>query len=844
LAPRPNKIFGDYEILETIARGGMGVVYKACHIKLNRVVALKMILSGQFANSDDIDRFHAEAEAAARLSHPNIVGIHDSGQSDGQHYISMQFVEGQSLADLVREHPLHPRAAAKYMASISEAMQYAHDHGILHRDLKPANILVDTKGVPLVTDFGLAKLNPSDALGDTQGRAGHSQMTMDGTVMGTASYMPPEQAIGNLEEISERSDVYSLGATLYDLLTGKPPFGAANVHETIRQVIEAEPVAPRVLNANVPKDLETICLKCLQKAPARRYTSAGELAEELQRYRAGEPILARPVGFVEHTFRWCYRNPWPTTAICASLCGLIVAIILWQTAVHATDVATKAEAFAETKREEAEAARILAREAEAFAQTKREEAEASRRHLLAAINELFNTWGNVTILNEPALADVRRQLLAAATKLYKDMSKHLGDDPELQQEMGVSYFRLGDMMFKMKGYQEAAAAVHSALEIQQLDDLETVTDQERLSNLGATLTLRGNIMVEIGIGLKRSSEGMDPLTDAVQAYEDAIRVRTRLVKLVPAEIEHARQLLNSRMNNCDVEHVRGDRSFTRGGELNSQFVKLMDKKKVDEANRIRQLAGKQFEQAKEHYLEAQTRLDTLQEDRNQLLARAPDASRVRLDLIRDLAKGSFNLANITIVLREFDLSAQYVAAAIDDFERVLADKANDLEDQFDLAKCKELAGFILIERIRDLPELEPDEPGYEENLALKLLHHGRAFQHLTDATHIYRNLNSSSPSIVTKYRVALGRVLPKIGDLHFLLLKDDDARGYFTEAIKVLQPLADAHPESPMVGDLLIQAIGGLELLDSFQDVDPENETPAESTERDDAAAPEEPKAN
>ena len=311
VAPRTNKIFGDYEILETIARGGMGVVYKACHIKLNRVVALKMILSGQFANSDDIDRFHAEAEAAARLSHPNIVGIHDSGQSDGQHYISMQFVEGQSLADLVREHPLQPRVAAKYMAAISEAMQYAHDHGILHRDLKPANVLVDKNNVPLVTDFGLAKLNPSDALGDTQARAGHSQMTMDGTVMGTASYMPPEQALGKLEEISELSDVYSLGATLYDLITGKPPFGAANIHETIRQVIEAEPVAPRVLNANVPKDLETICLKCLQKVPARRYASAQELAEELQRYRAGQPILARPVGFVERSIRWCYRNPWP-----------------------------------------------------------------------------------------------------------------------------------------------------------------------------------------------------------------------------------------------------------------------------------------------------------------------------------------------------------------------------------------------------------------------------------------------------------------------------------------------------------------------------------------------------
>ena len=280
--------FGDYELLAEIARGGMGVVYKARQISLNRVVALKMILAGQFASERDVKRFYTEARAAANLQHPHIVAIHEVGQSEGQHYFSMDYVDGKSLAQIVRENPLPPAKAATYLKTIAEAIDFAHRHGILHRDLKPANILIDTFDQPRVTDFGLAKrLESSD------------QLTSTGAVMGTPSYMPPEQAGADGGNIGPASDVYSLGAIVYESLTGRAPFVADSLIVTLNMVLNTEPVSPRVLNDQVPRDLETICLKCLQKEPRNRYASAAALAEDLGRFLQHEPVLARPVGDLE-----------------------------------------------------------------------------------------------------------------------------------------------------------------------------------------------------------------------------------------------------------------------------------------------------------------------------------------------------------------------------------------------------------------------------------------------------------------------------------------------------------------------------------------------------------------
>ncbi len=252
----------------------MGVVYEARQRSLNRPVALKMILSGQLASAEEVARFRREAEAAAQLEHPGIVPIYEIGTDGDQHFFSMAFVEGESLAKKMTNGPMPPREAARLVKTIAEAVEYAHQKGIIHRDLKPANILLDRNGIPRITDFGLAKNIQCD-----------SGMTATGQVMGTPSYMPPEQAAGHTTQVKEAADVYSLGAVLYALLTGRPPFQADNVLDTLRQVLEREPVPPQQLNPTIPQDLETICLKCLQKETRKRYQRAQEFADDARSSR-------------------------------------------------------------------------------------------------------------------------------------------------------------------------------------------------------------------------------------------------------------------------------------------------------------------------------------------------------------------------------------------------------------------------------------------------------------------------------------------------------------------------------------------------------------------------------
>ena len=300
----PLRLFGHYELLSEIARGGMGVVYKARQATLNRLVALKMIRSGELAGPADVRRFHAEAEAAAKLDHPGIVPVYEVGEVEGQHFFSMAFVQGQSLNERVKaKGPLSPNLAAQLLKTIAEAVQYAHDKGIVHRDVKPHNILLDENEQPRITDFGIAK--------HVQGA---SDLTAAGQVMGTPSYMPPEQALGKTNEVGPAADVYSLGATLYCLLIGRPPFQASSSAETIRQVIDDQPIPLRRLNHEIPRDLETICLKCLRKEPGKRYARAQDLADDLSRFLAGEPIDARPVGALERGAKWVQRKP-ATTAL-------------------------------------------------------------------------------------------------------------------------------------------------------------------------------------------------------------------------------------------------------------------------------------------------------------------------------------------------------------------------------------------------------------------------------------------------------------------------------------------------------------------------------------------------
>jgi serine/threonine protein kinase len=321
--------FGDYEVLSEVARGGMGVVYRARQRKLGRTVALKMILGGRLANEDDVKRFHTEATAAANLSHPNIVSVYEVGEIEGQHFFSMEFIDGASLAQKLAAGPLPGKVAARYALTIARAVQHAHRHNILHRDLKPSNIMLDTDDEPHVTDFGLAK------------RLGDSGQTRSGAVLGTPSYMAPEQAAGRTRDLCPATDVYGIGAVLYELLTGRPPFRSESPMDTLIQVLETEPVPPRLLNPKVDHDLETICLKCLEKDPARRYVSAEELAGDLQRYLNGDAITARSFNVLDrlartldHSHHDVAFSTWSTMILIIAaivFCGHVLVFALIQT---------------------------------------------------------------------------------------------------------------------------------------------------------------------------------------------------------------------------------------------------------------------------------------------------------------------------------------------------------------------------------------------------------------------------------------------------------------------------------------------------------------------------------
>ncbi|MFO0808342.1 MAG: protein kinase [Gemmataceae bacterium] len=305
------RYFGDYELLDEVARGGMGVVYRARQVSLSRTVALKMILAGQFASAEDVRRFRAEAGAAALLDHPNIVPVYEVGEHDGQQYFTMKFVEGGNLAQCP---PMAIGDAVRLVATVARAVHFAHQRGVLHRDLKPGNILLEDGGRPVVSDFGLAKVITDATAGGPR--------TRTGAVLGTPSYMAPEQAAG--QPVTTAADVYGLGAVLYHALTGRPPFRADTAYKTMRHVIEDEPIAPSSYNRDVDADLETVCLKCLAKEPTRRYESAAALADDLRRWLTGEPVLARRISPYERAKKWARRRPAAAALVAVSTLAVLV----------------------------------------------------------------------------------------------------------------------------------------------------------------------------------------------------------------------------------------------------------------------------------------------------------------------------------------------------------------------------------------------------------------------------------------------------------------------------------------------------------------------------------------
>jgi serine/threonine protein kinase len=479
--------FAGYQLLEEIARGGMGVVFRALQTKVNRVVALKMILSGQLASEEEVRRFRSEAEAAALLDHPNIVPVFDVGECDGRHYFSMGYIDGQSLAERLKVGPLSPTDAAALMVPISDAVACAHDNGVIHRDLKPSNVLIDSNGAPRVTDFGLARQMESA-----------SNLTATGQVMGTPSYMPPEQAAAETDRIDARSDVYSLGAILYTLVTGRPPFQAAHIVETLRQVIDEEPVEPRILNPDVDADLETICLKCLNKEPSQRYQTATELVEELKRYLDGRPILARSVTRTERLWRWCRRNQ-----MIAALTGTAIVSLLTGTVVSVY--------FA-----------ILAEKRAALAETG---VATALTALESAIDKIQNKLRFI-----PAAQEIRRELLKDAMESLQKVSGQVQmqsrvdvNSAKALVDLGLLFVELGDE----EGFSSLATAeanFRSAVRIFRETVPEDETDPQMLRDKSWALCECGSFLLD-----------QNQLNDAEGMLQEALDLRRQLLQRTPED---------------------------------------------------------------------------------------------------------------------------------------------------------------------------------------------------------------------------------------------------------------------------------------------------------------------
>ncbi|MFN6128846.1 MAG: protein kinase domain-containing protein [Planctomycetota bacterium] len=511
IAREPSAIYPvipGFEILSELGRGGMGIVFRARQISANRIVALKIVRNDQLdmlppkARADALGRFTTEAHAAASLQHDNLVSVYEVGEVPSKtpggtplHYYAMRFVQGDSLFDLVRDGPLENRRAAAYIQKVASALQAAHDQGILHRDMKPHNVMIE-KGSdrPLVTDFGLAKIVDS---GNT--------MTYAGQVMGTPSYMSPEQAV-DAGNVTPAADQYSIGATLYHILTGRPPFVASSVPDTIRQILDKQPVSLRELNSSVHRDLETICLKSIQKDPVRRYANCKDLADDLQRYLDGVPIVARPVGRAERLWRWCRRNP-GTAAMIGSVA--ILALSTMAAIVIGYRNTSAALAVSESRLEKA----------------------------LQVVDELFTRVSEDELLNEPGMQPLRRELLEKALKHYQYFLSESGGSSKLADEVASAHYRVGMIQQLTGNLESAESELKLALDQQQSLMSPGPDRANRLKALSDTFNALGSLF-----------NTQHRPKDSVAMFEASWNTRRQLAELVTDDLEYQRLACNSLMN--------------------------------------------------------------------------------------------------------------------------------------------------------------------------------------------------------------------------------------------------------------------------------------------------------
>jgi len=725
---RPQSPFGDYELLEEIARGGMGVVYRARHRPLNRIVALKMIRSGELAAEADVQRFHSEAEAAATLNHPNIVPIYDVGEQDGHHFFTMALVSGSSLKDKLSDGPLPPREAAELTAVVAEAVQAAHEKGIVHRDLKPSNVLIDESGRPQVADFGLAKQAETD-----------SSLTATGQILGTPAFMPPEQAAGSTDKVGPRSDIYSLGAVLYCLLTGRPPFQSANVVETLKQVLEREPVSPRQLNPAVDRDLETICLRCLQKDPQRRYATAADFSADLKRYLGGRPILARPLGRFAKTWRWCRRNKLATAVILLlavlGIGGPVVAVEQFRLQREAQRNLSKYKR--ERDRADVEAEKVSDLLADVRLERNRVQKQRDR-----ALKELSDhrqtmlvfeqTIKNSQLLKERRFLPLKRKLLKHVLGLYQRFVDRHRNDLNLQYDVALSLVRIGDINRITPGLQGNAATAY--------EDAIRILNKLREKNIHITgdTYLLANAYNNLGLVYKDTGKTDDALTAyrrSLAALQDADRTQS------------------------DNAKFRLELRLKRKPPTKEQMQLLAAACRMNIAVIYRQ-TGREREALEEY----QTGIDILK----RLIDEHPGSATFQYYL----QSGYQNRGNVHVAARRWEPALRDYDSAITVI-KPLADKHPDIVSyQDELAAVHNKRGVVYLET----GKFKQAEEEFEKALAIR------------------DRLARDNPT-VTHYRSELAANYTNLANLKAILKAPHEALRLYDVALKIIRELAEDSPD-------------------------------------------------
>jgi serine/threonine protein kinase len=747
-AGKPGQMVGGYELLGKIAEGGMGVVWRALQKNLNRVVALKTLRAGPQAGPADRRRFRAEAEAVALLEHPHIVPIYDVGEQDGELYFSMKLFEGGSLSQAKTRLAGDPRATAKVMATVASAVHYAHQRCILHRDLKPGNILLDNEGQPHVGDFGLAKRIPGSA-----GALESSGITQSGAILGTPSYMAPEQATGKPEAVTTAVDVYSLGAILYELLTGRPPFKGETLLETLCILLEREPIPPRTLNPRADRDLETIALKCLEKQPARRYSTAQALADDLQRYLAGEPIEARPLSAVQKFGRWCRRQPLLAAMSAALLLSFITgfSLVAWQWR-RAGDHAQRVElALRQVERERAETSQ------------QKQRAEENFRLAHQAVNEFLTQLRAA----EPQAGDAapgRKELLQIGLKYYQAFLQQSAADPALQADLADAYVRLAYATRATGSKAEALAADQAALQIYEKLHASKPADPVLQQKVAGT-------MLDVGLGyheVGKEDQSLECYRKSRALYENFLKERPDDPKLLSGLIKVLQNLGVRTIHS--LQPAEAIRFFEEALKHLDKLVAL----KPDDAYAQNTLAG--IHSGIAHALSDQGRsneslaaLEKARAIREKLVRQYPQAQRFQ----RDLGEVHFNMA---VQYRRLRKPAEALAAderAHALYEQLVQDHPGVTQFQRDLAGS-------------DIKIAEVHRAAGRSDDALASLRHARSLQ---------EKLLKNNPG-VPAYRKELSNAWFQIGVTYGGVGNKAEAQLAYQKGRELMEPLLQADPQN------------------------------------------------